>query len=378
MSKKHTVLRTIALMTISLTLFAMPSMLAGNKSVIPPQNDMPDNANISATEAAPTPTPEPTPTPTPEPTPTPDPTVTITITGAGDVTIGGNYTGPTYGWYMREFEEQGGEYEYFLKHFKQIFKEDDLTIVNLEGTLTESTNSRKDNFNFRAPPHMVNVLTSSGVDAVSIANNHTLDFHRAGYMDTVETLENAGVVFFGNEFNTVIEIKGIKVGLFGLVGFNVIKKEIETAIDELKENGAELIIAYFHWGVEQSLTPTKTQQTNGRHAIDHGAHLVLGAHPHSIQGIEVYNGRNIVYSLGNFSFGGSRYPQVGFDAYVFSQTFTFYDGLFIEDNVTHIIPAHTSSAFRERYNNYQPIPAEGEEAIRIMEKIENLSKGLSS
>ena len=108
-------------------------------------------------------------------------------------------------------------------------------------------------------------------------------------------------------------------------------------------------------------------------AVDQGADLVIGHHPHVLQGIEKYNGRNIVYSLGNFCFGGNSYPS-DMDTIIFQQTFTFEGGEQKEDDVTNIIPCRISSA--DGYNNYQPTPAEGEEADRILQKLEERSFGI--
>jgi len=135
-----------------------------------------------------------------------------------------------------------------------------------------------------------------------------------------------------------------------------------------------LIIAYFHWGIETHYRPSSHQRDLGRFTIDNGADLVLGAHPHVIQGIEVYKGKNIVYSLANFSFGGNRRP-FDMDTFIFQQTFTFENGVLQDTNETNIIPARTTSALT--YNNYQPTPVEGEEAERILNFIQELSDELN-
>jgi poly-gamma-glutamate synthesis protein (capsule biosynthesis protein) len=323
---------------------------------------------------APPPTPEPTPTPTPEPTP--DPIVTIKISAAGDVTLGGCETASSYRNFMREFEVNDSDYAHFFRNVKHIFDEDDLTLVNFEGVLTELTKGRRDQFNFRGPPDFAKILSAGSINAVSLANNHSNDFLARGISDTVEHLSAEGIAYFGNEFNTILEINGINVGLFGFLTWGDTaphKRSIKASLDYLQDNGAELIIAYFHWGSELHTTPSAGQRELGRFSIDNGAHLVLGAHPHVIQGIEEYNGRNIVYSLANFSFGGNRNPA-SLDSFIFQQTFTFDSGLLLDTNETNIIPVRTTSA--RNYNNYQPTPAEGTDAERIMEKIKQLSEAL--
>jgi poly-gamma-glutamate synthesis protein (capsule biosynthesis protein) len=350
------------------------------KSNEPEPVPIPDPTPEPTPEPTPSPTPEPTPEPTPTPTPepTPEPIVTITISAAGDVTLGGCETASSFRNFMREFELNGSDHSHFFRNVKHIFDEDDLTIVNFEGVLTDQTKGRRSEFNFRGPPHFAKILSSSNINAVSLANNHSNDFLQSGIQDTIESLEAEGIVYFGNEFNSIVDIKGIKVGLFGhLTWFETAphKRSISASINELKENGAQLIIAYFHWGSEKHSTPNVIQRELGRYAIDNGADLVLGAHPHVIQGIEVYNGKNIVYSLANFSFGGNRNPY-SLDTFIFQQTFSFDNGVLMDTNETNIIPASSSSA--RGYNNYQPTPAEGREAERILDLIERLSKQLNS
>ena len=310
-----------------------------------------------------------------EPEP-PDTLVTLTISAAGDVTLGGD---PRFSNQMiREFERQEGDHSVFLQYVKHIFEEDDLTIVNLEGPLTEAAAHEDKGYVFRGPPHFAKILSSSGVDAVTLANNHSKDFLETGYRDTVEALEAEGVAYFGNEFNTVMEIKGIKVGLFGLrVWYDGrdVRDRITAAIGDLRNRGAQLIIAYYHWGEENNNTPSPYQRTMGRFTIDSGADLLLGSHPHVLQGIEEYNGKNIVYSLANFCFGGNNNPPDR-DTFIFQQTFTFDDGVMFNDNEINIIPVLVSS--ESGRNNFQPIVAEGADAERILQRLETYSERLAN
>ena len=129
----------------------------------------------------------------------------------------------------------------------------------------------------------------------------------------------------------------------------------------------------FHWGNETETVPDSNQTTLGRIAIDEGADLVCGHHPHVLQGIETYKGRNIVYSLGNFCFGGNSSPS-DMDTMIYQQTFTIDADGVKKDNVTNIIPCSISSA--DGYNNYQPTPATGDEATRIKSKIDERSAAI--
>jgi poly-gamma-glutamate synthesis protein (capsule biosynthesis protein) len=171
-----------------------------------------------------------------------------------------------------------------------------------------------------------------------------------------------------------MEINGIQVGMFGYriwddSAFN--KNRIRAAIEDLQNRGAQLIIAYYHWGVEGENRPEQYQINIGRYSIRNGADLVLGAHPHVVQGIEEYMGRFIVYSLANFCFGGNSNPADQ-DSFIFQQTFTFYHGELQPDIDKNIIPIFVSSV---RYrNDFVPTIAEGADAERILARIERYSQ----
>ena len=397
--KKRTTLTIITFLTFLTILLVMPSAIVISFSGDFISFDVPDIAVSEINEPetvpepvtvlmpTPMPTPEPTPVPTPEPEPEPEPTpepepesdpiVTITISAAGDVTLGGCPVSNSYTVFMNEFEANGNDHTFLFRNVRHIFFEDDLTIVNLEGTLTDETRHAGKTYNFRAPPHFAMSLSSSGIDAVSLANNHSRDFLDAGYKETIESLDAEGVASFGNARNTILEVNGINIGLFGFltwVDSRENRNSITAAINDLKDNGADLIIAYFHWGIEKDYRPNSHQKNLGRFTIDNGADLVLGSHPHVIQGIEVYKGKNIVYSLANFSFGGNRRP-FDMDAFIFQQTFTFENGKLLDTNETNIIPVRVTSA--RTFNNYQPTPAFGRDADRIMELLERLNGELN-
>lgn len=153
------------------------------------------------------------------------------------------------------------------------------------------------------------------------------------------------------------------------------QQQVIDNIQAVKDQGAQVVIVSFHWGTEKSNYPDETQKALAHTAVDSGADLVLGHHPHVLQGIEKYKGKNIVYSLGNFCFGGNRNPADK-DTMIFQQTFTFENGALVQDDVTNIIPCSLSSV--QQYNDYQPTPLEGEEAQRVQQKIQEFSSGLSA
>ena len=177
-----------------------------------------------------------------------------------------------------------------------------------------------------------------------------------------------------------MEVKGVKIGLVGIYElYDHLDREqqLKDNIAKVKADGAQLIVVIFHWGNETETVPDSNQTTLGRMAIDQGADLVCGHHPHVLQGIETYKGKNIVYSLGNFCFGGNSSPS-DMDTMIYQQTFTIDTDGVKNDNITNIIPCSISSAAYEGYNNYQPTPAEGDEATRILDKINERSSWIST
>lgn len=301
--------------------------------------------------------------------------VTITVSAAGDCTLG---TDEFFSWEdsLPAKYEETGDFSYFFQNVNPVFSKDDVTIVNFEGTLTDSEYRADKQFAFKADKSYVNILTEGSVEAVNLANNHSKDYGEESYTDTIAALDEAGIANFGYDRTAMMEIKGVKVGLVGTYvlaeGIGV-KDSMVTNIQSLKAQGAQLVIVSFHWGEEKAAYPEEVQKELAHAAVDQGADLVIGHHPHVLQGIEKYNGRNIVYSLGNFCFGGNSYPS-DMDTIIFQQTFTFEGGEQKEDDVTNIIPCRISSA--DGYNNYQPTPAEGEEADRILQKLEERSFGI--
>lgn len=305
---------------------------------------------------------------TPEPKMDP---VSLTLSVVGDCTLGTDEYFD-YDTSLNAYYENYGA-DYFMANVKSIFSKDDLTIANFEGTLTESTEREDKQFAFKAPASYANILTAGSVEAVNTANNHSHDYGEESFNDTLKALDTANILHFGYDETAVAEVKGVKVGLVGIYELNDHlgrEEQLKQNIAKVKQDGAQLIVVIFHWGNEKEEVPDENQKTLGHLAIDEGADLVCGHHPHVLQGIEEYKGKNIVYSLGNFCFGGNAYPS-DMDTIIFQQTFTIDQNGVKDDNVTNIIPCSISSD--SDYNNYQPTPAEGEEATRIMQKIQKRS-----
>ena len=304
--------------------------------------------------------------------------VSLTLSVVGDCTLGTDETFD-YDTSLNAYYENYGA-DYFLQNVKNIFSADDLTIANFEGTLTNSDEREDKTFAFKAPASYASILTGGSVEAVNTANNHSHDYGEQSFDDTLAALDDAGIVHFGYDETAVMDVKGIKVGLVGIYElYDHLEREqqLKDNIAKVKADGAQLIVAIFHWGNETETVPDSNQTTLGRIAIDEGADLVCGHHPHVLQGIETYKGRNIVYSLGNFCFGGNSSPS-DMDTMIYQQTFTIDANGVKKDNVTNIIPCSISSAAYEGYNNYQPTPEEGDEADRILSKINERTAEIST
>ena len=304
--------------------------------------------------------------------------VSLTLSVVGDCTLGTDETFD-YDTSLNVYYENYGA-DYFLQNVKDIFSTDDLTIANFEGTLTDSDEREDKTFAFKAPASYASILTGGSVEAVNTANNHSHDYGEQSFDDTLAALDDAGIVHFGYDETAVMDVKGIKVGLVGIYElYDHLEREqqLKDNIAKVKADGAQLIVVIFHWGNETETVPDSNQTTLGRIAIDEGADLVCGHHPHVLQGIETYKGRNIVYSLGNFCFGGNSSPS-DMDTMIYQQTFTIDADGVKKDNVTNIIPCSISSAAYDGYNNYQPTPAEGDEATRILGKINERSSWIST
>lgn len=303
-----------------------------------------------------------------------EPPVSITISAAGDCTLGTDENFDQSRSLNAYYDENGPAY--FLQSVKPVFEADDLTIVNMEGTLTESTSRMDKTFAFKGPADYTKILTEGSVEAANLANNHSRDYGEQSYTDTIAALDAAGIVNFGYDRTAVMDVNGVKVGLVGtyeLAEGMGCEEEMIANIKAVEHQGAQIVIVSFHWGIERENYPDENQVNLAHSAIDHGADLVLGHHPHVLQGIEVYNVKNIVYSLGNFCFGGNSNPSDK-DTMIFQQTFTVQNGELVEDNVTNVIPCSLSS--ESGRNTYQPTPLEGEEKDRVMAKIEEFSAGL--
>lgn len=207
--------------------------------------------------------------------------------------------------------------------------EADIFMVNQEFPFTDrGTKAADKQFTFRLPPEKVSLLTEMGVDIVTLANNHILDFGPEGITDSIRALEGAGIRHVGAGENReqaerleVLEVNGKRIGFLGTSRVYMSADwaagpehpgvfstyDPARAVEAIKaaRDQCDYLVVYVHWGVERETEPKDYQRAMGRQYIDAGADLVIGSHPHVLQPVEYYNGKPIVYSLGNFVFGSS-------------------------------------------------------------------------
>jgi len=334
--------------------------------------------------ATPVPTIQPEPTlvtlPTPAVTAAPDPAlpglqpeqeleyVPITITAVGDCTLGGDVVSGGYENFQSYAEQYGADY--FFKNVRGLFEKDDLTIVNLEGPLTTSDELRGGRtFNFRGEPEYVEILSGSSVEIANVANNHALDFGEAGLTETAEVLSDAGIGVSGFSRVYFTDVKGVRVCSVGFTEWAYSEDQIAKAIRSVRDD-CDLLIVSVHWGEEKAYEATDTQVKLGRTMVDAGADIVIGNHSHVYGGVEKYKGKYIIYSLGNFCFGGNKNPSDK-NCTIFQQTFTVGRDGSVTDAGINIIPARISGSVSE--NDFQPYILSGDAAEKQLAKIAGVS-----
>ncbi len=298
----------------------------------------------------------------------------IIITFGGDVTFGYKNDEDYEGTMPYFLEQNDMDFSLIFKNVYDIFSNDDLTMVNLETTITTQRKHKDKTYYFRAPYEYVDILKLGSIEAVSIANNHALDYYEQGRKDTIRTLMENDIIVSGENYAGSIEIKGIKVAILSYVtfqtGFNymsAIHRDI-SYMDKIHD----VVIVSIHWGRETIYSADRSQQELAHEMIDLGADLIIGHHPHVIQGIENYKDRYIVYSLGNCSFGGNTNP-FNDDILLFQQRFKLTaDGVIPAE--ARVIPCRVSS--KKYTNDFMPTPFEGDEIRRVLDRVESFSQHL--
>lgn len=301
---------------------------------------------------------------------------TVTITAVGDCTLGPNQK-QGYAGSFHEYYDKYGE-DYFFDGVRDIFSSDDFTLVNLECVLSTSDNRVEKTWNMKGKPEYTGILTNSSVEGCSLGNNHTFDYGQQGLDDTRQALNDAGLVFGFNEHTAVYTAEsGIVIGLVSaslLSADKTHEEYIKKGIKKLRKKGVDLVIASCHWGIEGEHYPNSYQKQLSHKIIDWGADVLIGSHPHVLQGVELYKGKVICYSLGNFCFGGNRNPADK-DTVIYQQTFTFVDHILQDGLQADIIPCRLSST--DSRNDFRPAAVTGKRKKSILSKMNEYSSPYS-
>ena len=231
---------------------------------------------------------------------------------------------------LEAYEAAGGIDGVLSQGYQAEIQAADYFVTNEEFPFsTRGTPAPDKQFTFRVHPEKVKLMQEMGIDLVTLANNHALDYGRDAMLDTIDTLDRAGIRHVGAGKNlaearkpAIVELNG---RTFAFIGATRVYPEADWAAgtdsagmfsaydggaqlaEEVKaaKQQADYVIAYVHWGIEREEMPNEVQKSIAHRLVDAGADLVVGAHPHVLQGIEYYQGVPIAYSLGNFVFGSS-------------------------------------------------------------------------
>ena len=306
----------------------------------------------------------------------------ILLTFTGDCTLGSEEKIRELDNSLDSFAKKKG-YGYFFANFREMFEQDDQTVINFEGVLsdTRAQETQKKRYRFRGPTEFVKILTDSSIEACSLSNNHIGDFGKQGEESTKATLDENGIGWFQNYKYYTYEKDGIKIAFIALenkIVYNEFDK-IKKLIISLKENGeANAIVVCWHTGLEYRGTHETNTERTSQAMIRYGADLVIITHPHVLQGVCVYNNRCIFYSLGNFVFGGNS--AIRTEKFKLDKTVTSLYSIVVQVKLLFtddgkylgqqpvIYPVYTSSAAPE--NNYQPYRVNAEEAVPVREAIQ--------
>ena len=302
-------------------------------------------------------------------------TGTVRITFLGDCTLGGEEKSRNlYRGFVKTVERNG--YAWPFRNLIALTGQDDLTVANLEGVLSDrELNKVSKEFNFRGPTVYTEILKEGSVECVTLANNHSHDYDRAGYEDTVRALENAGVAYFGTDSMAVWRNEdGLMIGFLGVSGSlsGSRARAYEEQAQLLKSMGCAAVITVMHTGTEYESEPDGYQRQVVNRALSCGTDLIIGHHPHVVQGYEVRDGVPVVYSLGNCVFGGNTNPR-DHDALAVQADLSFEDGE-LTGITLHFYPVSVSG--EEHYNDYSPVLLSGKDAERVLQKMET-STGVS-
>lgn len=298
---------------------------------------------------------------------------TVTMTFVGDCTLGAEEYRKDYDDSLPAYVKKYG-YDYFFANVRQLFEEDDLTILNFEGVLSDINTQEDKNktYRFRGPTDYVNILTRNSVEVVTLANNHIRDFGSQGERNTKLTLDAAGVAWSMHQDLSVMEVKGVKIAFLNMYGtstnYNALGNFFKTKMKSLKEDeGVNAIVFIFHMGREYAPTHQVGQENMAKFAINAGADLVMMHHPHVVEGITTINNRYVCYSLGNFAFGGNCKVRA-LETMLVQVDMTFSDGGEYMGQSLRIYPMNISD--HPELNHYQPVMVKGSAAEKVMSLVQ--------
>ena len=280
---------------------------------------------------------------------------TIDMTFVGDCmlsTYKGQYYEGSFSWYAANYPNT-----YFFEKVQDYFSNDDFTVVNLENVLTDNNLSEvwKDHnpaYWYKAPTSNANILTASSIEAVSLANNHFGDYGNQGRTDTMNAVSAVGLPYGTNDETIYLEKDGYTIAVIchGLWS-EWQASQIITRIEEASQK-SDYQIVFYPGGKERVHSPEQWKIRASRSLVDAGADLVIGNHPHVLQPMEMYNGVRIIYSLGNFCFGGSKSPENRTIIYQLHLTIDKKTGE-LDSWTDEIIPCYV---YTGNTNNWQPAP----------------------
>lgn len=235
---------------------------------------------------------------------------TILLTFAGDVTLGGKdeeRNGPD----SFDSVAKAKGYDYFFANFREMFEQDDLTFVNLEQVLSDNKSGKSSKLHpLRGKTDFAKILPMSGVDLVSLANNHTGDYSKQGEKSTRQALEENGVNWIKEYKYYMFEKDGVRIAFFAIqtATLNTEREKLRRKLKEARENdGADAVILYWHTGTEYKAYHEPDTESRAKTLLEQdGVDMVIISHPHVAQGMGIFNNRCVFYSLGNFVFGGNR------------------------------------------------------------------------
>lgn len=300
------------------------AMLAVNAVNGLPRNEIKASAGSSASESSSTIAMTPSPTASPAPTPTLAPKK-LSVIAVGDIMLGRKVG--------KLLEKSGKGYEYSFEQVAPILKKGDVIFGNLESPITASevSLSKGHKIILKCSPKSISAIKAAGFNILSVANNHMMDYYEKGMLDTIDTLNENRIANSGAGKNleearkiAIVEKNGLKYGVLSYTDMaeytytgnpsityvagksrsGLSPRKLELILEDIAKarSQVDILAISLHWGVEESFTIPASQVEFAHKLIDSGADVILGHHPHQFQGIEVYKGKPIIYSMGNFLF----------------------------------------------------------------------------